>query len=204
MTSSGRLAPALQQYVLLHCKQQPDGMQASAAAVVPVNNCREGNTTPQSPTVQCDQQPHKHSLEPNITWCCPCCSHAAFASQGIDAAPMGETKPTRVVLKETWVLMKEKSKSYAKGFAGMGFLYSGTECMIERYRAKHDAMNATLAGCATGGLMAAPGRVCVAVDRHLHPVNMMYRPHGVVCRCLFRGIDCATSQPRCDHMARQE
>lgn len=54
--------------------------------------------------------------------------------------------------------MKEKSRSYAKGFAGMGFLYSGTECMIERYRAKHDAVNATLAGCATGGLMAAPGR----------------------------------------------
>lgn len=70
---------------------------------------------------------------------------------------MGETKPTRVVLRETWVLMKEKSRSYAKGFAGMGFLYSGTECMIERYRAKHDAMNATLAGCATGGLLAAPG-----------------------------------------------
>lgn len=77
--------------------------------------------------------------------------------QGIDAAPMGETKPTRVVLRETWQLMKEKSRSYAKGFAGMGFLYSGTECMIERYRAKHDAVNATLAGCATGGLMAAPG-----------------------------------------------
>lgn len=70
---------------------------------------------------------------------------------------MGETKPTRVVLRETWQLMKEKSRSYAKGFAGMGFLYSGTECMIERYRAKHDAVNATLAGCATGGLMAAPG-----------------------------------------------
>jgi hypothetical protein len=62
-----------------------------------------------------------------------------------------------VVLRETWQLMKEKSRSYAKGFAGMGFLYSGTECMIERYRAKHDSMNATLAGCATGGLMAAPG-----------------------------------------------
>jgi import inner membrane translocase subunit TIM22 len=71
---------------------------------------------------------------------------------------MGETKPTRVVLRETWVLMKEKSKSYAKGFGGMGFLYSGTECMIEKYRAKHDKWNATLAGCATGGMMAVQGR----------------------------------------------
>jgi import inner membrane translocase subunit TIM22 len=58
--------------------------------------------------------------------------------------------------------MKEKSRSYAKGFAGMGFLYSGTECMIERYRAKHDAVNATLAGCATGGIMAAPGETGTA------------------------------------------
>lgn len=89
----------------------------------------------------------------SCTYCC-CCWDML---QGIDAAPMGVTKPTRVVLRETWVLMKEKSRSYAKGFAGMGFLYSGTECMIERYRAKHDATNATLAGCATGGLMAAPG-----------------------------------------------
>jgi hypothetical protein len=56
--------------------------------------------------------------------------------------------------------MKEKSRSYAKGFAGMGFLYSGTECLIEKYRAKHDKWNATLAGCATGGIMAAPGGIC--------------------------------------------
>jgi mitochondrial import inner membrane translocase subunit TIM22 len=77
--------------------------------------------------------------------------------QGIDAAPLGETKPTRVVLRETWQLMKEKSRSYSKGFASMGFLYSGTECLIEKYRARHDKWNATLAGCATGGLMAAPG-----------------------------------------------
>jgi hypothetical protein len=82
---------------------------------------------------------------------------------------MGVTKPTRVVLRETWVLMKEKSRSYAKGFAGMGFLYSGTECMIERYRAKHDSMNATLAGCATGGLMAAPGAAEVAVRYAVGP-----------------------------------
>ncbi|KAF6260681.1 mitochondrial protein translocase family, partial [Scenedesmus sp. NREL 46B-D3] len=82
---------------------------------------------------------------------------ASLDTQGIDAAPNGETKPTRVVLRETWVLMKEKSRGYAKGFAGMGFLYSGTECLIEKYRAKHDNWNATLAGCATGGLMAAPG-----------------------------------------------
>ncbi|KAF8067340.1 TIM22-1 [Scenedesmus sp. PABB004] len=83
---------------------------------------------------------------------------ASLDTQGIDAAPLGEpAKPTRVVLRETWMLMREKSRSYAKGFGGMGLLYSGTECVIERYRARHDAWNATLAGCATGGLMATPG-----------------------------------------------
>lgn len=39
----------------------------------------------------------------------------------------------------------------------MGLLFSGNECVIEKYRAKHDRWNAVLAGCSTGGLMAAPG-----------------------------------------------
>jgi import inner membrane translocase subunit TIM22 len=39
----------------------------------------------------------------------------------------------------------------------MGALYSFNECVIEKYRAKHDIVNPMLAGCATGGMMAYSG-----------------------------------------------
>lgn len=82
----------------------------------------------------------------------------SMAGAGIDAAPLTEnTKTTRQVLRETAVLMRDKSVSYAKGFALMGAVYSSCECVIEKKRARHDFYNAPLAGCAAGGLMAAPG-----------------------------------------------
>ncbi|KIY96372.1 import inner membrane translocase subunit Tim22 [Monoraphidium neglectum] len=81
---------------------------------------------------------------------------ASLDTGGMDAAVVGETKSTRVVLRETLQLMKSKSVSYAKGFAVMGLVYSGCECLIEKRRARHDKWNAPLAGCAAGGIMAAP------------------------------------------------
>jgi import inner membrane translocase subunit TIM22 len=82
----------------------------------------------------------------------------SMAGAGIDAAPLAENnKTTRQVLRETAVLMRDKSVSYAKGFALMGAVYSSCECVIEKKRARHDFYNAPLAGCAAGGLMAAPG-----------------------------------------------
>lgn len=39
----------------------------------------------------------------------------------------------------------------------MGALFAGTECVIERYRATHDACNSVYAGCATGALLAHSG-----------------------------------------------
>lgn len=50
-----------------------------------------------------------------------------------------------------------KSKSYAKGFAAMGALFAGTECLIESYRARHDSRNSIYAGCATGAILAHSG-----------------------------------------------
>ena len=50
-----------------------------------------------------------------------------------------------------------KSWSYAKGFAAFGALYSGSECVVEQYRASHDIYNSAYAGCFTGGVMARSG-----------------------------------------------
>lgn len=79
--------------------------------------------------------------------------------QGFEAAPMVDhaDKPTRVVLREMMVHMKNKSLSFAKSFAVLGALYSFNECVIEKYRAKHDIVNPALAGCVTGGMLAYQG-----------------------------------------------
>lgn len=39
----------------------------------------------------------------------------------------------------------------------VGALFSGTECLIETYRAKNDIYNGVAAGCSTGGILAAKG-----------------------------------------------
>ena len=39
----------------------------------------------------------------------------------------------------------------------MGALYSFNECVIEKYRGKHDKINAGLAGCVTGAMLAHSG-----------------------------------------------
>lgn len=50
-----------------------------------------------------------------------------------------------------------------KGFGGMGLLFSGAECVVEKVRARHDMWNSALAGCFAGGLLAyntGPKGIC--------------------------------------------
>ncbi|KAJ7537468.1 hypothetical protein O6H91_11G006600 [Diphasiastrum complanatum] len=51
--------------------------------------------------------------------------------------------------------MGSKSWHMAKTFAVMGAVFSGTECVVEKARAKHDTTNTVVAGCVTGGLLSA-------------------------------------------------
>ena len=51
----------------------------------------------------------------------------------------------------------QKAGSYAKGFAAFGALYSGSECVIEQTRAKHDIYNSAYAGCFTGVMARSSG-----------------------------------------------
>lgn len=48
-------------------------------------------------------------------------------------------------------------RSYAKGFGMMGALFSGSECVIEKFRAKHDMYNSIYAGCSAGAILAHSG-----------------------------------------------
>jgi len=46
-------------------------------------------------------------------------------------------------------------RTYAKGFGAVGAIFAGSECVIEKTRAKHDIYNSVYAGCFTGGALAA-------------------------------------------------
>ncbi|XP_051128090.1 mitochondrial import inner membrane translocase subunit TIM22-1 isoform X2 [Andrographis paniculata] len=53
--------------------------------------------------------------------------------------------------------MGRRSWSSCKAFAVMGFVFSASECIIEKARAKHDITNTVVAGCTTGGAISARG-----------------------------------------------
>lgn len=54
-------------------------------------------------------------------------------------------------------LTKQSRRSYAKGFGAMGALFAGSECVIEKVRAKHDMYNSVYAGCTAGAILAHSG-----------------------------------------------
>lgn len=82
-----------------------------------------------------------------------------FGTMDNDAHLTGEqgnkTKTAKQQILATAKSAGQKSWSYAKTFAAMGALYSGSECVIEKARAKHDIYNSAYAGCFTGGALAA-------------------------------------------------
>ncbi|KAG9244731.1 Tim17/Tim22/Tim23/Pmp24 family-domain-containing protein [Calycina marina] len=67
-----------------------------------------------------------------------------------------QSLPLKEQLKKGFRDMGSRSFSSAKNFGKVGAIFAGTECVIEGYRAKNDLLNGTLAGCITGGALAAP------------------------------------------------
>lgn len=64
--------------------------------------------------------------------------------------------PMREQLKRGFKDMGQRSLSSAKNFGKVGAIFAGTECCIEGYRAKNTLSNGVMAGCITGGVLAAP------------------------------------------------
>ncbi|KAK6581064.1 hypothetical protein PZA11_006552 [Diplocarpon coronariae] len=72
------------------------------------------------------------------------------------AADAIKSLPLRQQLKAGLKDMGARSFSSAKNFGKVGAIFAGTECCIEGFRAKNDLVNGVLAGCITGGALAAP------------------------------------------------
>mmetsp|Transcript_10961 Transcript_10961/g.20272 ORF Transcript_10961/g.20272 Transcript_10961/m.20272 type:complete len:86 (+) Transcript_10961:114-371(+) len=57
-----------------------------------------------------------------------------------------------------------KAKGWAKQFGVLTALFGGVECVVEKYRAKHDVWNPVISGCAVGATLSAsggPGAACL-------------------------------------------
>jgi len=73
----------------------------------------------------------------------------------LDTPLHAETMTARQQFVHAARTMGSRSMHMAKTFAIMGAIFSGTECLVEKARAKHDTVNTVTAGCVTGGSMSA-------------------------------------------------
>ena len=95
--------------------------------------------------------------------------------RAIPAAPLAHQ------VRVAWRALGDKALWYTKSFAVITALFSGCDCLFEKARGRHDAINGSLSGCATGAVLAAkqgPQAAClgcvgfaafsVAVDALMH------------------------------------
>ncbi|ORZ38037.1 mitochondrial import inner membrane translocase subunit Tim17 family protein [Catenaria anguillulae PL171] len=78
-------------------------------------------------------------------------------------------KPFKEQLRIIGSEMKTRTVSSAKSLAVIGGIFSGVECGVESFRAKSDLYNGAIAGCITGGGLAAR--------------SMRNGPYGVLTGC---------------------
>ncbi len=77
---------------------------------------------------------------------------SSFTPQGQAIAKL----PLKEQLRKGFKDMGQRSWSSARNFGKVGAIFAGTECCIEGYRAKNVLSNGVIAGCITGGVLAAP------------------------------------------------
>jgi import inner membrane translocase subunit TIM22 len=63
--------------------------------------------------------------------------------------------PLREQARTTLRATADKSLYWCRQFAFITGVFGGTECLVEKYRGKHDVWNAVVSGCVTGAAMQA-------------------------------------------------
>mmetsp|Transcript_3233 Transcript_3233/g.5713 ORF Transcript_3233/g.5713 Transcript_3233/m.5713 type:complete len:185 (+) Transcript_3233:208-762(+) len=72
--------------------------------------------------------------------------------------------PLREQMRSGYKATGAKAKGWAKQFGVLTALFGGVECVVEKYRAKHDVWNPVISGCAVGATLSAsggPGAACL-------------------------------------------
>lgn len=72
--------------------------------------------------------------------------------------------PMKVQFREAFYQTGRRSRRWGKNFAMVTIVFSGIECVVEKYRAKHDVRNGVIGGCVTGAVLAAnqgPAAMCL-------------------------------------------
>lgn len=79
-----------------------------------------------------------------------------------DAAPINVSQgrevpqaPIREQLRAAFKQTASKSRGWAKNFGVLSALFGGVDCVVEKYRAKHDIWNPVISGCAVGAALSA-------------------------------------------------
>jgi import inner membrane translocase subunit TIM22 len=65
------------------------------------------------------------------------------------------TAPMREQIKVTFRATADKSLYWCKNFAFITGVFGGSECLVEKYRGKHDVWNSVASGCITGAALQA-------------------------------------------------
>lgn len=63
--------------------------------------------------------------------------------------------PIREQVRTTLRATGEKSLYWCRQFAFITGVFSGSECLVEKYRGKHDMWNSVASGCITGAALQA-------------------------------------------------
>lgn len=63
--------------------------------------------------------------------------------------------PLKEQMRTTMRATAEKSMYWCRQFAFITGVFGGSECLVEKYRGKHDVWNAVFSGCVTGAAMQA-------------------------------------------------
>jgi import inner membrane translocase subunit TIM22 len=92
------------------------------------------------------------------------------AGMGIFFGALGDNSPIQVIngrevpqaplreqIRAGFKGTASKTFGWAKSFAVLTALFGGVECLIEKYRAKHDVWNPVVSGCVVGGTLSAKG-----------------------------------------------
>lgn len=65
--------------------------------------------------------------------------------------------PLREQMRQGFKQLSSKSFGMGRTFGVLSALFGGVECVIEKYRAKHDGWNPVISGCIVGGTLSAKG-----------------------------------------------